>query len=124
MISNWPRTNNHLEGDNRKTNNEMPLVNLNIFQYIDFYKILEAEFFINYHRRENSCYFHSKKRPIDIQRDERIRNLKSNFSNSLRSFQSANQDLINQFVRSVAHMYHYERQFNEDGDEIIVAIIK
>ena len=116
-----PRTNNHLEGDNRKTNNEMPSVNLNIFQYIDFNKILEAEVFINYHRRENSCKFHSKRRPIDIQRDERIRNLKSNLANSLGSSQFVNQEmnLINQFVRSIAHLYHYERKVNEEGDEII-----
>ena len=31
-------------------------------------------------------------------------------------------NLINQFVRSVAHMYHYERKFNENGDEIIETI--
>ena len=36
--NNGPRTNNHLEGYNRKTNNEMPSVNFNIFQYIDFNK--------------------------------------------------------------------------------------
>ena len=81
-------------------------INFNIFQYIDLNKILEAEVFINYHRRKNNCNFYSKRR-LDTQRYERIRNLKSNLNNSLRSFQFANQEmnLINQFVRSVANMY-------------------
>ena len=116
-----PRTNNHLEGDNRKTNAEMPSVNLNIYQYIDFNKILEAEVFINFHRREHSCKFYSKRRPIDIQRDERIRNLKSNLANSLGSslFTYQDKNLINQFVRSFAHLYQYERKVNEEGEEII-----
>ena len=28
-------------------------------------------------------------------------------------------NLINQFVRSIAHLYHYERKVNEEGDEIV-----
>ena len=99
----------------------MPSVNLNIYQYIDFYKNLESEVFINFQRREHSCKFYSKRRPIDIQRDERIRNLKSNLVNALDSSQFINQEsnLINQFVRSFAHLYQYERIVDEQGDEVI-----
>ena len=42
FLNNGPRTNNHLEGDNRKMNHEMPTENLNVYQYIDFIKTLEA----------------------------------------------------------------------------------
>ena len=67
FLNNGPRTNNHLEGDNRKMNHEMPTENLNVYQYIDFIKTLEAEVFINYERREHSSNFYSKRRPIDEQ---------------------------------------------------------
>ena len=119
LNNNGPRTNNHLEGDNRKTNSEMPSETLNIYQFIDFNKILESEVFINFHRRENSCKFNTKRRPIDIKRDERIRNLKSSLTNSLISSQFSEVHLILQFVRSIAHMYQYERRINDEGDEFV-----
>ena len=54
FTNNGPRTNNHVEGDNKKIDSEMPSANMNIYQYIDFIKILEAEVFIDYERREHS----------------------------------------------------------------------
>ena len=102
----------------------MPSANSNIFQYIDFNKTQETEVFINYHRREKSSKFYSKRRAIDIQRDERIRNLKSNLANALGSSQFINSEinLINQFVHSFAHLYQFERKENEEGDEIFDTI--
>ena len=120
FLNNGPRTNNHLEGDNTKMNTEMPSENLNIYQFIDLIKILEAEVFINYERREHSSNFYSKRRQIDVERDAKILNLKSNLSNSLSQTPfSQHLQIINQFIRAIAHLYHYEKVLTNDEDEQI-----
>ena len=97
---------------------------MNIYQYIDFIKILEAEVFIDYERREHSSSseFHSKRRPIDVQRDAKIQILKSNLINSLNQTPpDLNQRLpfIKLYIRAIAHLYQYEESKKDLHEEKI-----
>ncbi len=105
-----PRTNNHVEGFNYKLGEYIDCDHPNIFSLIETFKSLEMSCVLNYLQRKNGHSSQSKRRKIDIMRDERISNLKFSLNN--------NHISILDYFRSLRNLYSLSNNKKDEDEEI------
>jgi len=113
-ISDWnhfdnsvPRTNNHVEGFNRKLGEYVVCDHPHIYSLTETFKELEMSCIINFLQRKNGHLPQSQRRIIDVNRDKRISNLKTALNN--------NQISILDYCRSLRFLYSLK--VNKENDE-------
>ena len=118
LKNNRSRTNNHVEGDNKKIDSEMPSENINIYQYIDFIKFQRLRCSSNMSVGNKIRNFTQK---AVSQMLSVIQILKSNLVNLLNQTPpDLNQQspIIKIFIRAIANLYQYEAKKNENEGHI------